>query len=250
MNLQETLENLGMHEKKAEVYLACLELGQATAYLIAKKVGLKRPTVYDIVSQLMREGLLHKSMRGNVKYFSPADPEKILQLLKTKEKNIREAMPELQNLYNSPKSKPLIRYFEGKEGIMEMYEDSLRSCRKGDEILAYVGEDILRHLPKYTEDYVARRVEKGIVLRGIYKNNPELAEYLEKSREQLRITRILAEKDFPVSNETNIYKNKVAIASYGTEMFGMIIESDEISRSQKAIFELAWKGAEILVSGI
>lgn len=244
MNIQETLEQLGMHEKKAEVYLACLELGNATAYLIAKKVGLKRPTVYDIANQLMREGLLHKSMRGNVKYFSPADPEKLIRLLKAKEKNIREAMPELQNLYNSPKTKPLIRYFEGKEGIIEMYEDSLRSCKKGDEILAYVGEDVLRHLPNYAEDYIARRVEKGVVLRGIYKNNPGLAKYLEKSREQLRIARVLDEKHFPVNNETNIYKNKIAIASYGTEMFGMIIESEEIARSQRTIFELAWKGAE------
>ncbi|MDD3487022.1 MAG: helix-turn-helix domain-containing protein [Candidatus Moranbacteria bacterium] len=243
MTLQKTLENLGIHEKKAEVYLACLELGSATAYLIAKKVGLKRPTVYDLANQLMREGLLHKSMRGNVKYFSPADPEKLVRSLREKEHQIRRVMPELQNLYNSPKAKPLIRYFEGKAGIMEMYEDSLRSCKKGDEILAYVGEDILRHLPEYTKDYVARRVEKGIVLRGIYKNNQEMAKYLDKSAGQLRITRILDEKNFPVNNETNIYKNKIAIASYGKEMFGMIVESEEIARSQKAIFELAWKGA-------
>jgi len=244
MNLQKTLEQLGMHEKKAEVYLACLESGNATAYLIAKKVGLKRPTVYDIANQLMREGLLHKSMRGSVKYFSPADPEKLIHLLKTKEKNIREVMPELQNLYNSPKVKPLIRYFEGKEGIIEMYEDSLRSCKKGDEILAYVGEDVLKHLPKYVEDYVQRRVEKGIVLRGIYKKDKEMLErYLGKSREQLRIARVLDENKFPVNNETNIYKNKIAIASYETEMFGMIIESTEIAKSQKAIFELAWRGA-------
>lgn len=244
MNTQEALEQLGMHEKKAEVYLACLELGSATAYLIAKKVGLKRPTVYDISDQLMREGLLHKSMRGNVKYFSPADPEKLIRVLREKEKSVHEAMPALQNLYTSPKSKPLIRHFEGKEGIVEMYEDSLRSCRKGDQILAYVGEDIMRHLPSCAEDCVRRRVEKGVVLRGIYKNKPELAKYLEKSREQLRIARVLDEKYFPVSNETNIYKNKIAIASYGTEMFGMIIESEEIARSQKAIFELAWKGTE------
>ena len=247
MKIQETLEQLGMHEKKAEVYLACLELGNATAYLIAKKVGLKRPTVYDIANQLMREGILHKSMRGNVKYFSPADPEKLIQLLKTKEKNIREVMPGLQSLYNSPKSKPLIRYFEGKEGIIEMYEDSLRSCRKGDEILAYVGEDVLKHLPRHAEDYVRRRVEKGILLRGIYKKEKELLAYTEKSQQQLRTARVLDKKDFPVSNETNIYKNKIAIASYGREMFGMIVESAEIARSQKAIFELAWKGAEIII---
>jgi len=248
MDIKYALEQLGMHEKKAEVYLACLELDSATAYLIAKKVGLKRPTVYDIANQLMREGLLYKSMRGQVKYFSPADPEKLIRMLREKERKIREAMPELQNLYNSPKAKPLIRYFEGKEGIIEMYEDSLRSCKKGDEILAYVGEDVLRHLPAYAADYVRRRAEKGIILRGIYKKEKKLLEYTEKSRQQLRLARVLDEKDFPVNNETNIYKNKIAIASYGTEMFGMIIESEEIARSQRAIFELAWQGSESLVS--
>ena len=126
-----------------------------------------------------------------------------------------------------------------------MYEDSLRSCRKGDEILAYVGEDVLKHLPRHAEDYVRRRVEKGILLRGIYEK--ELLAYTEKSQQQLRTARVLDKKDFPVSNETNIYKNKIAIASYGREMFGMIVESAEIARSQKAIFELAWKGAEIII---
>jgi len=79
---------------------------------------------------------------------------------------------------------------------------------------------------------------------NLTKNNPELAKYTEKSQQQLRVAKIIDEKDFPVNNETNIYKNKIAIASYGTEMFGMIIESEEIVRSQKAIFELAWRGAE------
>jgi sugar-specific transcriptional regulator TrmB len=246
MNIRETLNQIGLKDKKAEVYLACLETGGATAYLIAKKVGLKRPTTYDIINQLMKEGLVYKTMHGNVTHYSPADPGKLLQSIQDKEKKVRSIMDDLQNLYNSPKSKPFIRYFEDKEGIKEMYEDSLRSLKKGDEILGYVGEDVARYLPEYADDYVRRRVEKGIRFRGIYKSDPRILPYMEKNVEQLRQAKILEEKYFPVDNETNIYKNKIAIASYGTEMFGMIIESEEIARSQKAIFELAWKGAQAL----
>ncbi len=244
MRIKETLEQIGIDGKKADVYLACLEMGGATAYLLAKKVGLKRPTVYDIVNQLMKDGLVHKSIKGNIKYFFPADPEILLKKLKRKEKNINEIMPALQNLYNSPKVKPFIRYFEGEEGIKEMYEDSLKSLKKGDEILAYVGEDVLKYLPAHADDYVQRRVEKGIRLRGIYKKNEDIEKYMPKNKKQLREAKILDEKNFPLKNETNIYANKVAIASYGTEMFGMIIESAEIAHSQKAVFELAWKGAK------
>lgn len=244
MDVRNTLEQIGIDGKKADVYLACLELGRGTAYLIAKKTGLKRPTVYDIIDHLMREGLVSKSMSGKIKYFSPTDPETLLRKAKERESNIRSILPDLENLYNSPKLKPFIRYFEGKEGIKEMYEDSLRSLKKGDEILAYVGEDVLKDLKDYALDYVERRAAKGIRLRGIYKKDEDIMKHMSHNQQQLRTARILDEKYFPVSNETNIYRNKVAIASYGKEMFGMIIESEEIAKSQKAIFELAWKGAE------
>ena len=244
MKTEKILEEIGIEGKKAEVYLACLELGGATAYLIAKKSGIKRPTAYDIINQLMHEGLVHKSIKAGAAYFSPTDPQVLINKTKERMQRIEKVMPLLQNLYNSPKSKPFIQYFEGKEGIREMYEDSLKTLKRGEEILGYVGEGITQYLPEYTEDYVKRRTEKGIVFRGIYKAASEIIPYMEKNKEQLRVGRILSEKDFPISNETNIYKNKIAIASYGKEMFGMIIESEEIAKSQKAIFELAWRGAE------
>lgn len=243
MEIKKILEQVGIDGKKAEVYLACLEMGGATGYLLAKKTGLKRPTAYDLINQLMKDGLVYKSIKGKVKYFSPADPEILILKLKEKEEKVKSILPALQNLYNSPKTKPFIRYFEGVEGIREMWEDSLRSCKKGDEILAYVGDDTLKNMPEYADDYIRRRVAKDIRLRGIYKNSPGIMEYMRSNQAQLREARILEEKEFPVANETNIYKNKIAIASYGAEMFGMIIESAEIVRSQKAIFELAWKGA-------
>jgi len=241
MKIKEILNQVGIEGKKADVYLACLEMSKATAYLLAKKTGLKRPTTYDIINQLMKEGLVYKSIKNNKKYYSPADPEALLKKNKEREEKIKSIMSDLQNLYNSPKIKPFIRYFEGEDGIKEMYEDSLRSCKKGDEILAYVGVDVLSYLPKYADDYVRRRVEKNIHLRGLYKQNEKIKNYIAKNVEQLRKSKILTPEDFPISNETNIYKNKIAIASYGREMFGMIIESEEIYKSQKAIFELIWK---------
>ena len=243
MEIKEVLEQVGIEGKKADVYLACLEMGGATAYLIAKKTCLKRPTTYDIINQLKKEGLVHKALKGHIKYYSPADPEVLLVKAKERETKIRSIMGGLQNLYNSPKIKPFIKYFEGKEGIKEMYEDSLRSLKKGDEILSYVGEDVYKDMPEYLDSYIQRRVEKNIRIRGIYKESILGKKYMDKNQEQLREVKLLPAKDFPLSNEIDIYKNKVTIANYGTEMFGMLIESEEIARAQKAIFELAWRGA-------
>ncbi|MBN1326036.1 hypothetical protein JW977_03610 [Candidatus Falkowbacteria bacterium] len=246
MTIKESLEQIDITGKKADIYLACLEMGGATAYAIAKKVSQKRPTVYDILNQLLNEGLVYKSLKRGKMYFFPSDPARLLKKAKERQENIEAILPELQNLYNAPRFKPTIRYFEGKEGIKQMYDDSLKSLRKGDEILGFVGEGILQYLPKYADEYITERITKGIRFRGIYKKELGIMEYMEKNVEQLREVRLLNPKDFPVNNETNIYGNKVAFASYGKEMFGIIIESEEISKSQKAIFELAWKGAENL----
>ncbi|NTW46293.1 MAG: hypothetical protein HGB18_04575 [Candidatus Moranbacteria bacterium] len=243
MNIREVLRKSGIDGKKSDVYLACLETGKATAYAIAKRTGLRRPTVYDILDRLMKEGLVYRSVAKGTRYYSPADPEALLERTRRQGRELAAVMPELQALYTGPKVKPVIRHFEGKDGIAEMHEDSLRSLRKGDEILGYVGEDIMKYLPAYAEDYVRRRVEKGIVFRGIYKRSRDFDPYMEKNREQLRIGIVLPEAAFPLGNETNIYGNKVAVANYGNEMFGMLIESKQFADSQRAIFELAWKGA-------
>ncbi len=245
MNIKSVLSKLGLNDKKADIYLACLESRGLTAYAIAKKVGLKRPTVYDILNSLMKEGLVYISFKKSAKCFYPAEPEILLKKLKKRENELTEIMPILNSLYNKPNSrKPIIKYYEGVEGIKEMYNDSLTSLKRGEEMLVYCGQDILRYLPKYVDQYVKERVKKGIRVRGIYKKTKELITYMDKNKEQLREVKLVNEIMFSLNNEINIYNNKLAIASYNKEFFGILIESEEVFKSQKTIFELAWLGAD------
>jgi predicted DNA-binding transcriptional regulator len=57
MNLEETLEKLGLNEKEAKVYLALLELGQDTVQNIAQRASITRPTTYNILDALVKKGL-------------------------------------------------------------------------------------------------------------------------------------------------------------------------------------------------
>jgi sugar-specific transcriptional regulator TrmB len=240
----EVLQSIGLNGKRADIYLACLELGKATAYLISRKTNIKKPTVYDIVNDLMQEGVLYKTIKNKVTYYYPNDPLILINKTKEKTRQIESIMPFLQNLYNSSSVKPLIRYFEGKEGIKEIYEDTLRTLKKGEIIYSFMGEGMTDYLPKYTRGYVDRRVEKGIVLKGIYSQRPELQEYLKNNEKELRVVKLLAQDKFPFPHEIDIYKNKVAIYIYGNEMFGTLIESKELYIAMKIIFDLAWVGAD------
>jgi len=50
--LNETLLQMGLNEKEAKVYLACLELGGATIAEIAEKSGVKRTSIYNFLEEL------------------------------------------------------------------------------------------------------------------------------------------------------------------------------------------------------
>ena len=59
MNL-DTLVSLGINEKSARIFLAALSLGTATAQNIANGAGLKRPTAYLHLQELLKMGLIEK----------------------------------------------------------------------------------------------------------------------------------------------------------------------------------------------
>ena len=58
----------GFKDKKAKVYLACLELGQANAHEIAKKAQVERTSAYALLDSLQDEGLIISTIKKKTKY--------------------------------------------------------------------------------------------------------------------------------------------------------------------------------------
>ncbi len=54
------IEDMGFSDKKAETYLCLLKMGEVTASQIAKNAGIKRTTVYNILPELLHDGLIKK----------------------------------------------------------------------------------------------------------------------------------------------------------------------------------------------
>ena len=92
-------------------------------------------------------------------------------------------------------------------------------------------------------NYLARRIAGGITQRALAEDSPEAREHLCNDTKELRQTILLPKDKFPFSNEINIFGNKLFIASY-RDLLAVIIESEEIVRTQRTIFELAWLGAK------
>jgi len=241
MEIKPTLKQFGLKNKEIDVYLATLELGISSASQISKKADIIRTTIYDIMSNLMQKGLIGQTQKGKKRLFYAEEPEKLKKLLQEKEEQLKEILPILKSLYSTAGTKPKIRYYEGKEGLKEVYRDTLNYT---GELVGYVSENILNLLGKnFTDEYIAKRKKSKIFARVLGPDSPDVISYKKFDKESLRMTRLISKNKFPFSIEMNIYGNKVAFISFKEEM-GIIIESNEIAKNQKLLFELAWQGAK------
>jgi sugar-specific transcriptional regulator TrmB len=239
MEIRQILEQFGLKGKKADVYLASLELGSATVIEIAKKAAIKRTTGYDILMELIKMGLVSETIKGKKRLFIGENPEKIQKDLQKKESLFAKILPQLKSIHNISGIKPKIRYFEGREGLIEVYDDALKYA---GEIMAFGSEDVYKVLGQdWVEDYIKRRVRKEIRVRAILPST----EYLEKEifvrdQKQMRTCKPIKKEKYPFSIEIDIYGHqKVALIS-NKERLAIIIESAEIYKTMKFIFELVW----------
>lgn len=242
--LKEQLEKIGMADKEAKVFLASLELGSNTAQEIAKKADINRATTYVIIEKLMKKGLMSSVEKGKKTYFQTEDPKRLLKLLEEQEENIKRKeeefkkyLPELETLFNIAEEKPKVRFFEGKEGIITIQKDILRS--KIDRMLEFIPLDESYEIfPPNHQDY---RHQIGKTFKKII--------YSSKSnhilpKEEFAESRPIPSEKFPFNSEIVIYGDKTAIVSLGEKLIGVIIENKGITNSLKSIFNLAWEAAE------
>lgn len=236
------LTNLGLNTKEAGIYLACIEKGTSAVSELAQSAKINRVTTYDILEKLKSKGLVSFFTKKKIKYFSATDPEIVLDEYEKRTNDFRQFLPKFKQLTGET-SHPRVRYFEGLEGIKTIYADTLTSKT---EILNYANtEEIRKNWPNYDSEYVAKRAKKQIFLKGIAPHD-KAGEILKKEDEKYyRNIKLVPANEFDFTNEINIYDDKVAIISFKDELIGMIIESHEIANSQRTIFNMCWKFADL-----
>jgi len=243
------LQGAGFSNKEIRVYFAILQLGPSTAARIASSAGINRTTAYDILSSLADKHLvtaLGKEPKQEYRAESPENLEKYFgERIKREEinlANIKEVIPQLKSTHNVS-DRPVVRFYEGEEGLKYVYEDTLTSH---ETIRAYASvTDMHAGLPNYFPKYYQRRADKGISIRAIIPVSPEGIARVKLSKVEKREIAFVPREKFSFSPEINIYDNKVMIASWKDKL-GVTIESKEIADAMKKIFELSWAEAKRL----
>jgi sugar-specific transcriptional regulator TrmB len=239
--LTKILENIGFSEKEALVYLACLELGSAKNLDITKKTGLNRITNYEILKRLSKQGAIKSYQKHSATFFMATDPRIVIKQTKEKVALAEEKIPELLALTNELEKKPKIYFFEGLEGIKNIYEDSLQAKTA---IFTFTNpQDLVGLLKDYHDNYLQQRVKQKIPVHGLAPNDPVGQKSKMDGKSVLRDVRLFPADKYSIHNEIMIYDNKVAIYS-GKDEIGLLIENSTIANTWRNIWNMVWDSAE------
>jgi len=243
MRITEALENLGLSEKEAQVYLALLKLGRASAAGVALEAKLKRPTTYVIVGELMKKGLVLKTPRARKQLFTAKSPEEFFAEAREKLLLAESVLPQIIAISEKPDKKFKVLYYEGISGLLEMYQLCNRQIN-GKELLGFFARIVPgpggRELEEKVFDVMNEERRKlGIKTRGLSVDDPSLQHYKEHATELGYQLKWLDPRDYLSDTSIEIGGDFVQISSH-RYLQGVHIENPDIANTMRQIFEMVW----------
>ena len=232
---QRLLEQADLTPTEAKIYLCLLEKGSIRAGEISRHTGIHRRSVYDAIERLIQKGLVSYIKTNNRRYYEAANPQRLLDLLKEKEENLREVMPELQLLRKLSEEKKEVLFFRGKKAIKTVFADQIQA---GKEILTFgdavnVNEIVKYYFPHFDK----QRTEKNIKVRMMFDESARKEKYLK----QIPLTDIkFIKKGSKAPVSTNIYADKVSIIMWEENPKAILIKEASLANSFRSYFEFMW----------
>lgn len=240
---------MGLSTIEVDTYLTLLKTaGAQPASILANRMRINRTTAYKALINLSKLGLATKTMKHGIICFFAEDPEDTLKtLIENKQSTLKEvnasileALPSLIVGEEGSPHLPKIRYYEGIEGIKQVYEAILKEgvdyYRYGDITKIY------GTLGDFTDDYIKRRNKMGITAHAIMPYHKRSEELYKKDKDELRKALYIPHDLFPIEGEVRIFGNKVAIMSLKQDSpIAIIIDSEIVARMFKSIFMLTWR---------
>jgi predicted transcriptional regulator len=238
--LTQSLVGAGLNNKEAKVYIALLQLGRASAYSVSEKSGLKKPTTYVVLDELMKKGLVLKIPRVKKQHYIAKPPEEFFAMAEERLNTAKKALPQLLRMTENNKTEVRTLFYEGLRGIEEaMYYH--KEEMKGREIVGFyaTAEDASPELMNIFNSWPKKITGCGIKLKVITPAH-------DTTKEVVEVSKILGCEIKTIPYEQ--YSSKASIEA-GDDFVrivlfkplqAIIVDSPELAQSLRQIFEMMW----------
>lgn len=246
--LASLLSKLNLSQKEQQFLNAAFALKQPTLNEIIKKGGLKKPTAYKILDNLIAAHLMRKSPGRYRVTLIPPSPDRLLEyakrrtrLAKKTELDVEQGLPELKKLFRAHDVLPDIKVVYGAEGYIEISEKTLEEPNTEIKFIGSIDE--LHHVITSEYDYkrfIPERIKKNIRARAILENTPTAREFVKRDKQERRETKLLPDGYHPKAIML-LWKDQTLIYSGSKEGVALYISSPLITELYHELFDLLWE---------
>jgi sugar-specific transcriptional regulator TrmB len=246
---ERVFKEIGLSQLTERVFDELLMRGSSTAAMLANKVGIPRPSVYDHLKILASYGLVANKIDNGKKVFFVDDLRNISELLSDKIKLLQSEKKKLESTLPSLLKKtsfiePQVKFYSGKDGIKQVISHIMLNSHI-ETLLMWPMSEMMKVLgPEYLEELNEKRIKRNIALRVIWPLDKKLDTkkypYLSSGEEHLRELRF-APKGMTWDMGYWMYEDKVIFLSSEKEGFGFMVHSRDFSNLIKVQFEEIWK---------
>ena len=242
---QKTLEifkTLDLNEVEIKIYLALLENEKLGITGISNSINLSRTNVYNYIEKIEKMGLISKVPDSATLKYEAVSPDKIMEVLKKKENEIKkkisdfqEILPELKNLENE-KNPTQVKLYEGKEGLERVIENLLK-----DESLKMIFHSDIKKafFPKLLKNFLNYSAEKKQHIQEIRSNINQNTDYNPSKNNSNHLLKI-APKELNLKSDYIITPDRILLVSYQGRFLAVEITNKFMTETQNSIFDMIW----------
>ncbi len=243
--LEQVLQENGLTEKEAKVYMAVLQVGEAPVANVAARARLERTTVYNMLEEMKAKGLISLTKRRGIQYMSPLAPRILIERFKQSANHAEQILPSLMEMAYSSPLKPRLRFYEGPDGMKEILREFSFSKTPAIGFTDY--ERMPKEMFKFIRsEIVPRRRSFKMPVRLVVPRNPTNERIQHEDKIHYGEHRLV---DFPKQQsglELILFNtNNIAFSSFTPhESFGVILDSEAIYQALKNLFLIVWNQAK------
>ncbi|HWQ99774.1 MAG TPA: helix-turn-helix domain-containing protein [Candidatus Methylomirabilis sp.] len=241
---------IGLSDKEARVYIAVLELGPSSVQEIALKSDVNRATTYLMLDTLKERGLVSSYDDAKRTVFVAETPKKLVELVEREARNLDEKrekvvifVPELEAMYRTQRNKPVVRFYEGEEGLRSLRDYLTRIVTTQFDTFARLNAS-LGQVAQHDEERRLGILRHDTRYRMLYAASPgvEIPRFPSDAMKQIEI-RFASAIPFHFDGEIGIIDEAAYLVSTSPKAMATIMESAQIATLMRAQFELAWSCA-------
>lgn len=247
MNITSLLQSFGLSETESKVYLAALEKEYTTATEIAKRTGMKRPSVYHTLQGLVSKGLV-VTAGTKVEKFKAQPADQLVLMLERKKNEIEHLKDQIEKslpLFPTPSAhaghSPYLEYFFGLESLKNLMEKIFSSKSKVIYTIGVPFKLMESVENTYILNFLNKRARAGIENYSIWHDTPNDKRIADIQQSGWHVR--LAPKNIRGKNSVmiTIVDDKVIFLNFLPELFGFLVTSQDFSDSMKTMWDALWQ---------